>query len=117
MLFDTTGRPLFAELSPVTDFREACCRQHESNECQRGGFCNFMHVRHPNPRLIRTLNHEQAVEARERKRRERAAKRERSGGVKEESGAVDRDIPDWKKGSSGGDWRGGGRRSQSPQRV
>lgn len=23
------GRPVNAELSPVTDFREACCRQYE----------------------------------------------------------------------------------------
>jgi len=23
------GRPVHAELSPVTDFREACCRQYE----------------------------------------------------------------------------------------
>jgi hypothetical protein len=40
-----TGRPIQAELSPVTDFREACCRQYEMNECTRGGFCNFMHVK------------------------------------------------------------------------
>ncbi|ORX77596.1 RNA-binding domain-containing protein [Anaeromyces robustus] len=39
------GRPLYAELSPVTDFREACCRQNEKGECQRGGFCNFMHIK------------------------------------------------------------------------
>ncbi|KAJ1553817.1 Splicing factor U2AF 26 kDa subunit, partial [Nowakowskiella sp. JEL0078] len=31
------GRPLYAELSPVTDFREACCRQYENGECTRGG--------------------------------------------------------------------------------
>lgn len=23
------GRPVYSELSPVTDFREACCRQYE----------------------------------------------------------------------------------------
>lgn len=23
------GQPIYAELSPVTDFREACCRQFE----------------------------------------------------------------------------------------
>jgi splicing factor U2AF subunit len=23
------GAPIYAELSPVTDFREACCRQYE----------------------------------------------------------------------------------------
>lgn len=39
------GRPLSVELSPVTDFREACCRQYEQAECTRGGFCNFMHLK------------------------------------------------------------------------
>jgi hypothetical protein len=38
-------RPIMAELSPVTDFREACCRQYEQSECTRGGFCNFMHIK------------------------------------------------------------------------
>jgi splicing factor U2AF subunit len=36
---------LYAELSPVTDFGEACCRQYELSECTRGGFCNFMHLK------------------------------------------------------------------------
>jgi len=39
------GRPVYAELSPVTDFREACCRQYEMGECTRAGFCNFMHLK------------------------------------------------------------------------
>ena len=37
--------PIYAELSPVTDFREACCRQYETSECTRGGYCNFLHVK------------------------------------------------------------------------
>ena len=32
------GRPIYAELSPVTDFWEACCRQYEAGECPRAGF-------------------------------------------------------------------------------
>jgi len=39
------GQPIIAELSTVTDFREACCRQYEMGECTRGGFCNFMHLK------------------------------------------------------------------------
>lgn len=38
------GRPLVTELSPVTDFREARCRQYDENCCNRGGYCNFMHI-------------------------------------------------------------------------
>ena len=40
-----SGAPIYAELSPVTDFREACCRQHETAECTRGGYCNFLHAK------------------------------------------------------------------------
>jgi splicing factor U2AF subunit len=39
------GRPINVEFSPVTDFREATCRQYEENTCTRGGYCNFMHLR------------------------------------------------------------------------
>lgn len=58
------GRPLYAELSPVTDFREACCRQNENGECNRGGFCNFMHLRLASPELVRALRHGQKLERR-----------------------------------------------------
>ncbi|XP_023342309.1 splicing factor U2AF 35 kDa subunit [Eurytemora carolleeae] len=48
------GRPIYAELTPVTDFREACCRQYETGECTRSGFCNFMHLKP----IGRKLRHE-----------------------------------------------------------
>jgi len=56
------GRPLYAELSPVTDFREACCRQNENGECNRGGFCNFMHLRLASKELTSALRHGQRLE-------------------------------------------------------
>ena len=31
------GEAVAAELSPVTNFREACCRDYEMGECTRGG--------------------------------------------------------------------------------
>ncbi|VDP07010.1 unnamed protein product, partial [Soboliphyme baturini] len=49
------GMPIYAELSPVTDFREACCRQYEMGECMRGGFCNFMHLKPISYELKREL--------------------------------------------------------------
>ncbi|KAM7496862.1 hypothetical protein LguiA_021276 [Lonicera macranthoides] len=39
------GRPIIVDFSPVTDFREATCRQYEENNCNRGGYCNFMHLK------------------------------------------------------------------------
>lgn len=63
-LVASQGRPLYAELSPVTDFREACCRQNENGECNRGGFCNFMHLRLASKPLVSSLNAGQRLERR-----------------------------------------------------
>merc|ERR1711872_222098 len=49
------AQPIYSELSPVTDFREACCRQYEMGECTRGGFCNFMHLKPISRELRRRL--------------------------------------------------------------
>ncbi|KAJ4964162.1 hypothetical protein NE237_024101 [Protea cynaroides] len=50
-----SGRPIIADFSPVTDFREATCRQFEENSCNRGGYCNFMHVKQISRDLRRKL--------------------------------------------------------------
>ena len=49
------ARPIYCELSPVTDFREACCRLNSGEGCQRGGFCNFIHRKMPTPEFEREL--------------------------------------------------------------
>lgn len=49
------GKPVFAELSPVTDFKESCCRQYDENKCNRGGLCNFMHLKKVSPDLVADL--------------------------------------------------------------
>ncbi|CAH9113916.1 unnamed protein product [Cuscuta epithymum] len=49
------GRPIIVDFSPVTDFREATCRQYEENVCNRGGYCNFMHLKKINRDLRRQL--------------------------------------------------------------
>lgn len=111
-------RPLFAEFSPVSDFREACCRQNETNECNRGGQCNFMHLRHASPALVRELYQQLAVENRERKRESIAKEnflrlgwKERL--VREQTEVMEQlgtELPplnaqNWRQGASGGDWR------------
>ncbi|OBS66844.1 hypothetical protein A6R68_04615, partial [Neotoma lepida] len=65
-------KPIHAELSPVTDFREACCRQYEMGECTRGGFCNFMHLKPISRELRREL-----YGRRRKKHRSRSRSRER----------------------------------------
>ncbi|EKE42803.1 hypothetical protein ENUP19_0319G0030 [Entamoeba nuttalli] len=49
------GRMIQPSYSHVTDFKEARCKQYESGECDRHGFCNFLHVIEPNHSLQRKL--------------------------------------------------------------
>jgi len=49
------GKPLKVELCPVTDFREARCRQFDEGACDRAGFCNFMHIKKVDRGLLREL--------------------------------------------------------------
>lgn len=65
------GRLLVPEFSPVTDFREARCRQYDSNECNRGGQCNFMHLKQVDPELERRLFGRRSRSRRDGDRRDR----------------------------------------------
>jgi splicing factor U2AF subunit len=66
------GRPIIVDFSPVTDFREATCRQYEENVCNRGGYCNFMHLKKISRELRRRLF------GRNRRRRSRSRSRSHS---------------------------------------
>ncbi|KAF9033291.1 RNA-binding domain-containing protein [Hymenopellis radicata] len=94
------GRPLYAELSPVTDFREACCRQNENGECNRGGFCNFMHLRLASKELVSSLRHGQRLE-----RRLHPQKTEGGGGGWEPSKRRDRSASPPRRGGHSGEDR------------
>jgi len=58
------GRRMDVEFSPVTDFREARCRDFDEDTCSRGGFCNFMHIKPVPMCLIRSLESDCAEERR-----------------------------------------------------
>merc|ERR1719473_2533628 len=49
------GRMLQVELSTLTDFKEARCRQYEEAQCARGGYCNFVHWKYVPRKLKRKL--------------------------------------------------------------
>jgi len=34
---------IIVEYSPVSDFREAKCKSYSLGDCERGGYCNFIH--------------------------------------------------------------------------
>mmetsp|Transcript_11436 Transcript_11436/g.11445 ORF Transcript_11436/g.11445 Transcript_11436/m.11445 type:complete len:91 (-) Transcript_11436:441-713(-) len=49
------GKVIVAEYSPVTDFKEAKCRQYKEGACDRGGYCNFLHPKHVSKDLKKQL--------------------------------------------------------------
>ncbi|CAX44743.1 spliceosomal factor U2AF small subunit, putative [Candida dubliniensis CD36] len=50
------GRPVYSELSPVSDFNEACCEAYSYyHNCERGAMCNYMHIRLPSRDLEQSL--------------------------------------------------------------
>ena len=75
------GHKMEVEFSPVTDFREARCRDFDEDVCSRGGFCNFLHAKPVPLPLIRSLEAESEIERRreedERRDRERDERRSR----------------------------------------
>jgi splicing factor U2AF 35 kDa subunit len=76
------GQVIQAEYSPVTDFREAKCRQYGEGACDRGGYCNFIHPKHIDKKVRRELHdamYEQYPEY------EAAAKQRTKDGLAEEN--------------------------------
>lgn len=57
-----SGKPIYAELSPVTDFHEASC-QFQASDCPRGAFCNFLHLKS----ISRNLRHKLFTSSRRRR--------------------------------------------------
>jgi splicing factor U2AF subunit len=87
-----SGRPILADFSPVTDFREATCRQYEENSCNRGGYCNFMHVKKIGRELRRKLFSLQRSRSRSRSRSNSPRRRRRSRSRDRERRDRDRDY-------------------------
>jgi len=79
------GRMLTTEYSPVTDFNEARCRQFDEGTCNRGGYCNFMHLRRIPQHLRRELRRKA------RKARERSGSRDKDKKKSSRRDSRDRD--------------------------
>jgi splicing factor U2AF subunit len=72
------GSVMQVEFSPVTEFREARCRDYDEGSCARAGFCNFIHAKPVHVALIRSLEQDCESDRRgEQDERRRAAKDER----------------------------------------
>eukprot|EP00397_Hematodinium_sp_SG-2012_P017698 GEMP01018108.1.p1 GENE.GEMP01018108.1~~GEMP01018108.1.p1 ORF type:complete len:262 (+),score=54.01 GEMP01018108.1:1305-2090(+) len=103
------GRLIQAEFSPVTDFREARCRAFHESRCHRGGYCNFMHIKHipkaVKRRLVREMYEEHAEYLGNNERDKKRKRRRRSG----ERGGRDED-----RAGGGGGGGGGGDAAPEP---
>lgn len=78
------NRPISVEYSPVADFRESICKQNEKSACDRGGNCNFLHLKYISRRFKDLLydqmfyEHPEYRKRREEKRRRRSRSRSNS---------------------------------------
>lgn len=119
------GRPIIADFSPVTDFREATCRQFEENSCNRGGYCNFMHVKLIGRELRRKLfgryrgyrvsrSRSRSLSPRQRRDYDRRDRDYRDRGDYRGNGRRSRDRHDRYDRESGRRRHGSPRRSKSP---
>merc|ERR1719359_2106594 len=96
-----SGKLIQAEYTTVSDFREARCRAFHETRCNRGAYCNFLHIKHiPKAikrRVVREMYDEHPeylgstrTSKKEKKRsRSRGEKRDKEG--KEDKGGGDRD--------------------------
>ena len=49
------GKDINVEYSPVTNFKECRCRQYEEGACERGAFCNFLHLKYVSKKFKNSL--------------------------------------------------------------
>jgi len=89
-----SGKLIQAEYTTVSDFREARCRAFHETRCNRGAYCNFLHIKHiPKAikrRVVREMYDEHpeylgstrggGKEKKEKKQRSRSRKKDREGG-------------------------------------
>ena len=74
------------EFSPVINFRECRCRNYEEDKCERGGFCNFLHLKHVSHGLVNSLMEEMYDKHPEyKKKRKRSFSRKRKNRKHEHS--------------------------------
>ena len=84
-----SGKPIVGEYSPVTDFRESRCRQFEKGSCDRGGFCNFMHLKYISKKFKNSLFDQMYDEHPDFKKRNRSTSREKKKRKRSESSDED----------------------------
>eukprot|EP00427_Karlodinium_veneficum_P018199 CAMPEP_0169123548 /NCGR_PEP_ID=MMETSP1015-20121227/33846_1 /TAXON_ID=342587 /ORGANISM="Karlodinium micrum, Strain CCMP2283" /LENGTH=226 /DNA_ID=CAMNT_0009186897 /DNA_START=193 /DNA_END=873 /DNA_ORIENTATION=+ len=97
-----SGKLIQAEYTTVSDFREARCRAFHETRCNRGAYCNFLHIKHIPKAIKRRVVREMYDEHPEYLGSTRTSKKEK----KEKDGDRDRDRDRDKKERKGSRDRG-----------
>jgi len=108
-----SGKLIQAEYTTVSDFREARCRAFHETRCNRGAYCNFLHIKHiPKAikrRVVREMYDEHPEYLGQTTRKEKKEKKEKKEGKeKKEKGSRSRsrrrrrDEEKAEKGADGG---------------
>mmetsp|Transcript_37396 Transcript_37396/g.116229 ORF Transcript_37396/g.116229 Transcript_37396/m.116229 type:complete len:251 (-) Transcript_37396:87-839(-) len=84
-----SGKLIQAEYTTVSDFREARCRAFHETRCNRGAYCNFMHIKHIPKAVKRRLVREMYEEHPEFAGPGASHLAGRSGSVKRKRGKAD----------------------------
>merc|ERR1712087_925213 len=116
-----SGKLIQAEYTTVSDFRETRCRAFHETRCNRGAYCNFMHIKHIPRAIKRSVVREMYDDHPEylgqtkssKKDKKKDKDRSRSRGKKDKK---ERDGGKDRKGDRGGD-DGGGKRQTSEERA
>jgi len=85
-----SGKLIQAEYTTVSDFREARCRAFHETRCNRGAYCNFLHIKHIPKAIKRRVVREMYDEhpeylgstrgaAKEKKEKKRSRSRKKEG--------------------------------------
>lgn len=73
------GIIVLPELSPVTNFSDACCKEDLEGTCGRGGQCNYLHIMKVSRKTMEKLEKEQSKYWRKKEKHEKEdRKRDRS---------------------------------------
>jgi len=105
------GKLIMPEYSPVTNFRDAKCRQFEEGTCSRGGYCNFMHLKYVSKSFKRSLFRQMYDEHPEYLKKKREREQARRGKSQEKSESREKE-----RGRSGSRGKKNRRRSKSKDR-
>jgi len=85
------GKLIMPDYSPVTNFRDAKCRQFEEGTCSRGGYCNFMHLKYVSRSFKKSLFRQMYDEHPEYLKKKRERDQARRGKSQEKSGSREKE--------------------------